>query len=173
MDKPPPTTPGWVYILTNPAMPGLVKIGMTGRTPSQRIAELTRATGIPSPFELAWSAPVSDCAHVEAAVHRMLADRRVSAGREFFRADAALARRAIEATAGSLLGRTARLPPASPPVRPSTRRRRKRRRIEAIVVAVAIALIIGVGVVKPVLPDWVPAPIARTMAVVERLAPAL
>jgi hypothetical protein len=171
VDKPPPAIPGWVYILTNPAMPGLVKIGMTGRTPSQRIAELTRATGVPSPFEVVWSAPVSDCAWVEAAVHRLLADRRVSAGREFFRADVALARKTVEAAAGSLLGRPAPLPRP-----PSPRLRRKSRRhghaIESLVIALAVAAIIVIGVTKPAIPAWLPAPMVRALGVVEHLAPA-
>ena len=46
-------TPGWVYVLTNPAMPGLVKIGLTSRNPQVRAAELTQATGVPAPFVIA------------------------------------------------------------------------------------------------------------------------
>ena len=39
--KAPAPSCGWVYVLTNPAMPGLVKIGLTTRNPSARAAELT------------------------------------------------------------------------------------------------------------------------------------
>lgn len=98
-------SPGWVYILTNPSMPGLVKVGLTTRALDARAAELTAATGVPTPFVVAWGRAVSDCAYVEAAVHRMLDDRRVSGKREFFRCDVATARLVIEAAAGSELGR--------------------------------------------------------------------
>jgi hypothetical protein len=48
-------SPGWVYTLTNPAMPRLVKIGLTTKTPKERAAELTAATGVPMPFKVRWS----------------------------------------------------------------------------------------------------------------------
>ena len=86
-------------------MPGLVKIGLTGRNPHARAAELTRASGVPAPFVIAWCRAVSDCAGVESAVHRMLHDKRVSDRREFFRCDVATARQVIEAAAGASLGR--------------------------------------------------------------------
>ena len=42
-----------VYVLTNPAMPGLVKIGRTaGEDAGARIAQLY-TTGVPVPFTLA------------------------------------------------------------------------------------------------------------------------
>ena len=97
--------PGWVYVLTNPAMPGLVKIGMTTRNASARSAELTASSGAPAPFIIAWSRAVSDCAFVEFAVHRMLDDRRVSGKREFFRCDVPTACQVIQAAAGPKLGR--------------------------------------------------------------------
>lgn len=42
---------GTVYVLTNPAMPGLVKIGKTARDDNTRIAELY-ITGVPVPFNI-------------------------------------------------------------------------------------------------------------------------
>lgn len=41
-----------VYVLTNPAMPGLVKIGMTGGSVAdERVAQLY-TSGVPFPFKL-------------------------------------------------------------------------------------------------------------------------
>jgi hypothetical protein len=42
------TMRGYIYVLTNPNMPGLVKIGYTQRLPRERANELSRATGVPS-----------------------------------------------------------------------------------------------------------------------------
>ena len=50
---------GYVYILTNPSMPGLVKVGKTTTTPNQRMSEL-HSTGVPTPFELEFSISVND-----------------------------------------------------------------------------------------------------------------
>jgi hypothetical protein len=45
---------GIVYVLTNEAMPHMVKIGRTsGGGVDRRVAELSRATGIPLPFKVA------------------------------------------------------------------------------------------------------------------------
>ena len=50
---------GIVYVLTNPAMPGMVKIGKTGREVEARLNDLY-TTGVPLPFECAYAARVAD-----------------------------------------------------------------------------------------------------------------
>ena len=51
-------TYGIVYVLTNPAMPGLVKIGKTSRgSIDVRLNELY-STGVPVPFECAFAGKV-------------------------------------------------------------------------------------------------------------------
>lgn len=94
---------GWVYVLTNPAFPGLVKIGHTGRTPEVRAAELSAGTGIPAPFVVAWAHQVTDHEALEGIVHDRLSDCRPNGNREFFRCDVAKARRVIEREAAALL----------------------------------------------------------------------
>lgn len=74
---------GIVYILTNPAMPKLVKIGKTTRGMSARLSELY-STGVPLPFECAYAARVADEGEVERAFHRAFGPNRVNAKREFF-----------------------------------------------------------------------------------------
>lgn len=73
---------GYVYLLTNPSMPGLVKIGKTTSSPSQRMKEL-HTTGVPKPFELECAFSVEDCTNCERAAHVALAKHRIP-GREFF-----------------------------------------------------------------------------------------
>lgn len=75
---------GWVYILTNPSMPGIVKIGRTARTVHGRAGELYQ-TGVPTPFEVAHYLAAPDCMALERAVHEKLAEFRVGMDREFFR----------------------------------------------------------------------------------------
>ncbi len=81
-------TQGFLYVLLNPAMPGLLKVGKTTRDPSDRVAELSSATGVPSPFVLAYQQPVIDCHAAEKWVHGELerAGHRVADNREFFSA---------------------------------------------------------------------------------------
>jgi hypothetical protein len=73
-----------VYVLTNEAMPGLVKIGLTVDDLAGRIRGLY-GTGVPLPFELFYACEVKDCRFVEAQIHEAFGDHRVSKSREFFR----------------------------------------------------------------------------------------
>lgn len=77
-------TEGIVYILTNPAMKGLVKIGMTIREEvSIRMAELY-STGVPVPFECSFAGRVADVKAVERAFHIAFGPYRINPNREFF-----------------------------------------------------------------------------------------
>lgn len=77
---------GYLYLLANPAMPGLVKIGWTSRQPTERVSELTSATGVPSPFVLVYDLFVQNAQQAESWVHARLSERglRTSENREFF-----------------------------------------------------------------------------------------
>ena len=76
-----------VYVLTNPAMPGLVKIGQTSQEDANlRISQLY-ATGVPVPFHLEFACRVEDSEAVEQALHIAFAPNRVNPRREFFRID--------------------------------------------------------------------------------------
>lgn len=74
---------GIVYVLTNPAMPGMVKIGKTGRGVEARLNDLY-TTGVPLPFECAYAAKVEDMDKVEKAFHNAFGPYRVNPRREFF-----------------------------------------------------------------------------------------
>jgi hypothetical protein len=75
---------GLVYVLTNPGMPGLVKIGFTTRTMEERLAELSAATGVPKAFVVEAVFEHSSPASLERAAHRALSEKRFSSDREFF-----------------------------------------------------------------------------------------
>lgn len=70
-------------------MPGIYKIGMTDRAPSQRCEELSRSTSVPRRFEIVCFAEVGDAKAVERGLHEAFAWNRVSRDREFFRLDKA------------------------------------------------------------------------------------
>ncbi len=76
---------GCVYILKNPSMPGLIKIGYTTRTAEERANELYEgATGVPKRFEVAYEHPCDEPRTLEAAAHKKLASYRINNNREFF-----------------------------------------------------------------------------------------
>ena len=74
---------GSVYVLTNPAMPNMVKIGKTTRDVELRLADLY-STGVPLPFECEYAAKVKDVDKTEKAFHTAFEPSRVNPKREFF-----------------------------------------------------------------------------------------
>lgn len=75
---------GYVYVLSNRSMPGVLKIGKTTQAPELRCKQLSDATGVPLPFEIEYYALVPDCNSAERWVHDELAELRCSPNREFF-----------------------------------------------------------------------------------------
>ncbi|MYH22211.1 MAG: GIY-YIG nuclease family protein [Acidobacteria bacterium] len=79
--------PGTVYLLTNEAMPGLVKIGKTTNDdPQVRMGSLY-TTGVPVPFECVLAMKVENPTAVEHALHIAFGPNRVNPRREFFKID--------------------------------------------------------------------------------------
>jgi TPR repeat protein len=76
----------YIYILLNPALKNLVKIGRTSRTPEERAQELSAATGVPQPFLVAYESLVSDGVVAESLIHAELSrdGYRLNEAREFF-----------------------------------------------------------------------------------------
>src|SRR5688500_6481041 len=81
---------GWVYVLSNPDMPGLVKIGQSAADPDLRASEL-HTTGVPSPFAVEYKGLFENYASLERAVHQSLSEHRHNSTREFFRISSAQA----------------------------------------------------------------------------------
>ncbi len=78
---------GIVYVLTNPWIPELVKIGLTEREDAGlRIGELY-TTGVHVPFKLQFACRVKNAAEVEKALHIAFGPDRINPKREFFRID--------------------------------------------------------------------------------------
>ena len=77
---------GHVYLLSNPALGGIVKIGHTKKVDAQlRADELSASTSIPLPFVVECSWLVEHPSACEARIHRRPEFCRVSKCREFFR----------------------------------------------------------------------------------------
>lgn len=81
---------GFVYVLRNPSLPGLVKIGFTAGSVAQRVKQLSRSTSIPTSFEIVREFSCAFPADVEAKIHTDLSMYRM-AGSEFFKVPEALA----------------------------------------------------------------------------------
>lgn len=109
-------TPGFVYILLNSSMPGVLKIGKTARPPEERAAELSTATGLPTPFIVAYDSTTADCDEVERRIHKRLNPRRVSPDREFF---ALGLKEAIQIVSEICAAVNSELPPGVAPAAPS------------------------------------------------------
>lgn len=75
-----------IYILTNEAMPGYVKIGFTNNSLEKRIKQLDR-TGVPLLFEIYYACEMENAHEDEKWLHSIFSDKRVRDGREFFKMD--------------------------------------------------------------------------------------
>lgn len=119
---------GAVYVLVNSSYPGMAKVGRTTRPACERVAELSGATGVPTPFVLAFEQDFADCARGERAVHADL-DRlgwRIQPNREFFRGDTSDIIRIVQAHAAAEAGASPGVPGAAPDVVRSRRARAAR-----------------------------------------------
>ncbi|MDH4567750.1 GIY-YIG nuclease family protein [Pseudomonas sp. BN414] len=73
---------GWVYVITNPAMPGLIKIGYSLKDPVLRAKELNH-TGTPHPYVVLYDVLVREPRDLERTLHQRLAQNQE--GKEWFR----------------------------------------------------------------------------------------
>ncbi len=78
------STAGYVYILINASLNGIVKIGKSQNSPDEQARELSSATGIATPFLVAYSSYFKECNAAEIFVHAQLENNRLADNREFF-----------------------------------------------------------------------------------------
>jgi hypothetical protein len=82
---------GFIYIMSNPAFPDLLKIGKSKKDPTQdRVSELNQ-TGVPEPFRVEYYAFVENEDALETLAHIYFSAKRPNKKREFFSIDCAVA----------------------------------------------------------------------------------
>jgi hypothetical protein len=74
----------WVYVLSNPSSPGLLKIGYTKKLPEERAKQISSATGVALPYKVEWAYQCFNGEMVEREVHHKLKAQRVNNNKEFF-----------------------------------------------------------------------------------------
>ncbi len=76
---------GWLYVITSPSLPGLVKLGCTRRlNPALRVRELS-SSSLPEPYHAHCFVFSDDCFKLENNIHKYFDKERVNPDREFFR----------------------------------------------------------------------------------------
>lgn len=63
---------GFIYVLINPSLKDMVKVGKTLRDPEERVSELYQPTGVPTPFILVYKEFFEDCSKAERRIHQLL-----------------------------------------------------------------------------------------------------
>ena len=86
----------WVYILSNPTQPGLLKIGYTKNTPDERAKQISNATGVALPYKVEWAFHCYNGFNLEQEVHHKLGEYRVNGNREFFQISLEEAKKNVE-----------------------------------------------------------------------------
>ena len=76
---------GWLYVISSPSLPGLVKLGCTRRlNPTLRVRELS-SSSLPEPYKAHCFVFSDDCFELENNIHKYFDKERVNPDREFFR----------------------------------------------------------------------------------------
>ena len=91
-----------VYILESTSMPEMVKIGYTKNDPGERANQLSKSTGVPTPFNVVYSYSCFNGERIEKAVHKHFRKQRVNSQREFFYVDVDEAIKIIESIGAKL-----------------------------------------------------------------------
>tara|TARA_R110000803_G_scaffold81546_1_gene147493 strand:+ start:225 stop:677 length:453 start_codon:yes stop_codon:yes gene_type:complete len=73
-----------VYVLENKSMPGMLKIGYTKGDPNDRAEQLSKSTGVPTPYKVIFSHNCFNGERIERATHKHFKSKRVRTEREFF-----------------------------------------------------------------------------------------
>lgn len=89
---------GWVYVITNRAMPGLVKVGYSTKDPELRAEELNH-TGSPHPYLVEYELLIDEPYQIEQKTHKLLFPKREA--KEWFRCTPEEAVVAIKQIAGN------------------------------------------------------------------------
>lgn len=78
------TKSGWLYVISSPSLPNLVKVGVSRReSPWTRVKELS-SSSLPIPFKAHCFVFSDDCFELESAMHKYFDAQRVNKDREFF-----------------------------------------------------------------------------------------
>lgn len=64
--------PHYIYILSNPSIPGVLKIGYTERTVLERVKEINQAPGVIIPWEARWTYKCPNGRALEGEIHSHL-----------------------------------------------------------------------------------------------------
>lgn len=99
---------GYVYCITNPSMPDLVKIGYTSRSMEERLEEAnSNSTWNAFPYQVEFAKWVLNANHREKTLHRIFHAYRVNPNREWFRLPVETVRLQFELMDGPLWKETA------------------------------------------------------------------
>jgi hypothetical protein len=89
---------GWIYVISNKAMPGLIKVGYSTKDPKLRAEELNH-TGSPHPYKVEYEMLIEEPFQIEQKIHKALQQNHE--GKEWFRCSINEAVTAIKRLAAS------------------------------------------------------------------------
>jgi hypothetical protein len=89
---------GWVYVISNEAMPGLLKVGFSTKDPHLRARELGNS-GSPQPYVVKYDVLIRAPRALEQKIHKLLKDK--NNGKEWFHCSLKEAIEAIRQSAGT------------------------------------------------------------------------